>query len=234
MRPNQLPLDLRLRDGSRFETFQADASGLAAATVRAAAQGVPGAERQVFLHGGTGSGKTHLLQAACHEAWFRVRSCVYLPLGDLASGNPAAVLDGMDELGLLALDDLQAVTGNPEWERALFGLINRVRDRAGQLLLAANAPPEALGCGLPDLASRLAWGPVFRLDLPGDRMIKSILQQRAARRGLQLSGPVADYLLRHESRDLEALLQLLDRLDLAALAEQRRLTIPFVRAQLRK
>ncbi|WP_043739849.1 DnaA regulatory inactivator Hda [Thioalkalivibrio nitratireducens] len=233
----QLPLDLRLRDSSRFETFHAGNNGLAVAAVQAVARAFPEAgtgERQVYLHGDAGSGKTHLLQAACHEAFSRGHRCGYLPLAEFAARDPAAVLEALDQLDLLVLDDLQAVAGQRGWERALFGLINRVRDRDGRLVLAARAGPDGIGCLLPDLVSRLAWGPVFRLEQPGEAGIRTILQQQAARRGLTLSTAVADYLLRHECRDLDRLLRLLDRLDLAALAAQRRLTIPFVRAELQR
>ncbi len=120
MPARQLPLDLRLRDHSRFETFHADGNALAAATLEAMAAGEGGVtERQVFLHGGAGSGKTHLLQAACHEAFAQRRSCAYLPLQELHALNPGVVLEGMAGLQLLVLDDLHAVTGRPEWERAL-------------------------------------------------------------------------------------------------------------------
>lgn len=234
MTAGQLPLDLRLRDSSRFETFHAGAHDLLVSTLRDMAVAPDaGCERQVFLHGPPGSGKTHLLQAACHEASAGGRPCAYLPLGELLERDPDAVLDGLDRLDLLALDDLQAVSARPDWARALFGLFNRLRERLGQLLIAARTSPEGLDCQLPDLVSRLTWGPVFRLDLPGDRVLKAILKKRAELRGLQLSDAVVEYLLRHECRDLEFLLTLLDRLDLAALAEQRRLTIPFIRSQLR-
>jgi len=234
MTVGQLPLDLRLRDSSRFETFHTGGHDLPVATLRRMVLASdPGCERQVFLHGPDGCGKTHLLQAACHEASARGRSCAYLPLGELRDRDPDVVLDGLDRLDLLALDDLQAVSAQSEWARALFNLINRVRERDSQLLIASRTAPEGLDCGLPDLVSRLAWGPVFRFDQPGDLELKAILQKRAALRGLQLGDAVAEYLLRHECRDLEFLLTLLDRLDLAALAEQRRLTIPFIRSQLR-
>lgn len=232
MKARQLPLDLRLRDHSRFAAFHPGSNGLAAASVEALATS-RSAERQIFLHGGAGSGKTHLLQAACHAAFAQGRSCAYLPLADLKTEDAFAVLEGMDRLELLVLDDLQAVAGQAGWERALFDLINRVRERKGQLLLAARLSPDGLGCRLPDLTSRLGWGPVFRLEQPGDIELKTILQKRAALRGIELHGSVVDYLLRHECRDLEILLSLLDRLDLAALAAQRRLTIPFIREQLR-
>lgn len=234
MMAGQLPLDVRLRDSSRFETFHAGGHDLLVATLRRmVVASDPGFERQVFLHGPDGCGKTHLLQATCHEASARGRSCAYLPLGELRDSDPDVVLDGMDRLDLLVLDDLQAVSPRPDWARMLFRLINQLRERECQLVIAARKAPDGLDCGLPDLVSRLAWGPVFRLDQPGDLELKAILQKRAELRGLQLSDAVAEYLLRHECRDLEFLLKLLDRLDLAALAEQRRLTIPFIRSQLR-
>ena len=234
MTAGQLPLDLRLRDSSRFETYHPGAQEWLVAMLRRMVLGSgPGGERQVFLHGPDGCGKSHLLQAACHEASASGRPCAYLPLEELRDRDPSAVLHDLDWLELLALDDLQAVCGNPDWARALFGLINRLREREGQLLIAARTAPEGLDCGLPDLVSRLAWGPVLRLDQPGDLELKAILQKRARVRGLQLGDAVAEYLIRHECRDLEFLLSLLDRLDLAALAEQRRLTIPFIRSQLR-
>ena len=228
----QLPLDLRLRDASRFASFFAGGNHLARDAVQGLGAGTDMAGQQVLLHGPLGSGKTHLLQAACHLAHERGERVGYLPLVELAGAPPHAVLDGLETAGLIALDDLDAVVGKDDWDIALFGLLNRLRDSGCRVLLAADRAPEGLDSRLPDLTSRLAWGPIFRMQIPSEPEIKQILAERAALRGLELPAPVAEYLLRHYRRDLIALLELLDRLDLAALAEQRRLTIPFVRAQL--
>jgi len=58
------------------------------------------------------------------------------------------------------------------------------------------------------------------------------LRQAAAARGMSIDDAVLDYLFRHYPRDLDGLLQVLDRLDRASLAEQRRITVPFVRSVL--
>jgi DnaA family protein len=82
---------------------------------------------------------------------------------------------------------------------------------------------------LPDLTSRLGWGPVFQLATLSDRDKRAALQMRARRRGLELGNEVAEYLLRRYPRDMDSLFSLLNQLDRASLVAQRRLTIPFVR-----
>ncbi|WP_019021314.1 DnaA regulatory inactivator Hda [Thioalkalivibrio sp. ALE23] len=228
----QLPLDLRLRDASRFAEYHAEANRIARDTVESLGRNAGLSQPQVYLHGPGATGKTHLLQAACHVAHERGDRAAYLPLAELATAPPAAVLDGLERAGLVALDDLAAVVGSPAWDEALFGLLNRLRDAGCRVLLAAPEPPDGMGATLPDLSSRLGWGPVFRLEPPEEEDLRRILVDRARRRGLEMPDAVANYVLRHQRRDVAALLALLERLDLAALAEQRRLTIPFVRDQL--
>jgi DnaA family protein len=230
----QLPLDLRLRDASRFETFHVGSQALLVVSLQAMTRLVPQSDRHLFLHGGPGTGKTHLLQAASNAAFQQGIACAYLPLRELLRWSPEAVLEGLERRDLLCIDDLQVIVGHHVWERALFGLINRLREGQKRLVLAADRPPDHMGIFLQDLRSRLSWGPVFRLDAPEESDLRAILQKRSAARGLHLSANVANFLLRHVSRDLDHLLALLHELDLAALAERRRLTIPFIRAHLRQ
>ena len=82
---------------------------------------------------------------------------------------------------------------------------------------------------LPDLVSRLAWGLTLYLQLLNDDDKLSALQLRAGKRGFDLPDNVGRYLLSHNTRDLSSLFDLLDHLDEASLAAQRKLTIPFVK-----
>lgn len=218
----QMPLGLHLRDDATFANFLAGANGAAVAALQ------HDQERMVYLWGAPGSGKSHLLQAACHTCTTAGGGPVYLPLGEHESLAPA-VLEGLERAPLIAIDDLHAVAGRSAWEHGLFHLCNRVRDAGGRLLVASAAPPAGLGLELADLLSRLTWGPVFHLQPLDDQQKVAALQERAARRGLELGPEVAGYLLKRCPRDLHSLFQLLERLDHASLAAQRRLTIPFVR-----
>lgn len=237
----QLPLALRWPRRQRFEHFHAGANAVAVAAVHRLAL-EPGAP-WVYLHGVAGSGRSHLLMAACqatladaadtaagaaeHAAVANVRRAQYLPLATFA--DPAGALRGSVGNDLLALDDLDAIAGNAEAERALFDLYNRTRAEGNALLFAAANAPNQLGIVLPDLRSRLAACTQFALKPLDDAERREVLTSQANARGIQLDDNVLDWLFAHYARDLGALLDLLERLDQASLAAQRRITIPFLR-----
>ena len=221
----QLPLSIRFRDGTSFAEY---VPGRNAEPVQCL-QGAPASPGQsVYLWGAAGTGKTHLLQAACRLAAGRGEAAVYVPLRRRDELAPA-MLEGLEALALVCVDDVDAVAGDAAWEAALFHLYNRVRDGGGRVVLAGAAAPRALGLGLPDLATRLAWGLVFQLQPLADEEKAEALRLRARARGMDMPEAVARYLLQRHARDMDALFALLERLDRASLAAQRRLTLPFVR-----
>lgn len=226
----QLPLALRWPRRQRFEHFHPGANAAALAAVQLLAS-EPGAA-WVYLHGAAGSGRSHLLMAACQSAMAAGRRVQYLPLATIA--DKATALRGVAGSELLALDDLDAIAGNREAEHALFDLYNSTRADAGALLIAADHAPTQLGIELPDLRSRLGACTRFMLKPLDDDERRSVLKAQAASRGIELDDSVLDWLFARYARDLGALLDLLDRLDQASLAAQRRITVPFLRGFLRE
>jgi DnaA family protein len=222
----QLPLGVRLRDRARFDSYLAGPNAAAVAQLRALAL-APRAGL-TWLHGPAGSGKSHLLQALCAAAG---PAAAYLPLLELTAQGPAA-LGAWPDARWVCLDDLGLVAGHPDWERALFALYIDCEERGTSLLMAARELPRALPFGLADLASRCAAGHLLGL-LPLDEAGQGeALRLRARLRGLELPDDTLQYLQRRLPRELDSLLEALDGLDEAALADQRRLTVPFVREQL--
>ncbi|MHB1058261.1 MAG: DnaA regulatory inactivator Hda [Rhodanobacter sp.] len=226
----QLPLALRWPRRQRFEHFHAGANAAALAAVQALAL-QPGAP-WVYLHGAGGSGRSHLLMAACQAASSAGQRVQYLPLAALS--DHAAALRGVAGSELLALDDLGAIAGNRDAEHALFDLYNRARAEGSALLFAADATPARLGIELPDLRSRLGACTQFALKPLDDDERRVVLKAQAASRGIELDDSVLDWLFARYARDLGALLDLLDKLDQASLAAQRRITVPFLRGFLRE
>ena len=181
----------------------------------------------LFLHGVAGSGRSHLLQAACCFVSEKERPSIYVPAGDPdISGE---FISQLDPESTVCIDDLDQVVGDVHWEEAVLEVHERLLSSNGRLLLAALQPPRALGLTLPDLATRLAAGGVYRIRPLTERELPRAMQLRARRRGLELPGEVVEYLLRRVPRNSEAIFDLLDRVDEAAFAKKRRLTVPFIR-----
>jgi DnaA family protein len=225
----QLSLGVRLPDRALFASFLPAGNAQAVEHLQQLARGNSGG--LTWLCGPPGSGKTHLLQAACAAAAEHMRSG-YVPLGEV-SALGVGVLEGLPQLQSLSLDDIDRVAGQREWERGLFGLLRELEDGGGRLILAARSPPALLSWALPDLGSRCAAGAVFQLRALADEEQHAALQLRARLRGLELPEETWQWLQRRFPRDMRTLYELLDTLDEAALTAQRRLTVPFIREVLR-
>ncbi len=225
----QIPLNIRLRNGATFSNFIADPSFEALNYLQTI---IRVAEPQsVYLWGADSTGKSHLLQGACHAVSKMGGMTAYIPLAQTDEVSPE-MLVGMENMALVCIDDIDKVVGINDWEIALFHLYNRIRENDAQLFVAANISPGAISINMPDLRSRLSWGMVFKLSQPSDEIKVKILQQRARERGMDMPEEVACFLLRNIPRDMHALLAVLDLLDYESQVAQHRLTIPFVKKYL--
>jgi DnaA family protein len=218
----QLPLGVMLRANAVFANFAPGAN----AEILAALQGA--GRDPVWLWGSRGCGKTHLLQAVCAAAG---GPAAYFPLSDRSV--PPAALTGLASCRVICLDDAAAAAGDLSWERALFGLFNEACDSGGRLVFAASSP-RRLPWRLEDWRSRAGACVIYHVRELDETGRARALELRAAQRGITLPAETLEYLMKRVPRDLPSLLHLLDELDEASLAAQRRLTIPFIRDALEK
>ncbi|MGM0563245.1 MAG: DnaA regulatory inactivator Hda [Pseudomonadota bacterium] len=228
----QLLLGVRLREHAHFDTYQTgDSEGNALALALCESMSAGGGERQLYLHAPDGLGKTHLLQATCAAASARHRVATYVPLEQVSDYGPE-VLEGLEQLNVVCLDNVHSVAGEAHWEEALFHLINRCRHSDARLVMSSTRPPAGHDFVLPDLRSRLGWGPVIALEELSQAQKRDWLQQRAGMRGFDVSDEAADYLLRHYPRSMRFLVYALDELDRVTLQKQRKVTVPLLRQEL--
>lgn len=223
----QIPLSLALNKQLSFADFYAGDNQALVQLLQTSLQHQH-SDGAVFIWSGDAVGKTHLLQAACEALGQDKRQAIYLPLRQHEELTPA-VLEDIAQFDLVCFDDIDAVVGDAEWEQALFLAFNQLFDHGRHMLFAANQNVPALGVELADLRSRLSWGFVYQVLSLNDEQKALALQQRAIRMGLQLPNSVAAFLLKHYSRDMSDLSRLLNELDQASLAQQRKLSVPFVK-----
>ncbi len=225
--PRQLPLPIRLSDTATLTNFCCAAGAAHEQSVAA----LRDFEHQqlVYLWGASGSGVSHLLQAACHLAGEMSRQAQYLPLADVLSYEPQSILENLEQFDLVCLDGVELLSQNPDWQQAVFDLFNSMREQGRRMILGANCPPRELPISLADLKSRLSWGLVFQLPALSDEEKVAVLQFRAARRGIDFAPEPARFLIRRASRDMTDLMARLRQLESAAIERGRTLTIPFIK-----
>ena len=223
----QLPLGFEPGELFTFDSFVAGNNTVAAGLAQQTALGK--GENQLYFWGGPGLGKSHLLQASCNLAAKNQQTVCYLTQREIANQS-VDMFDGLEQLELICLDEIDTWLVDAAWETALFDLINRVRENKNRLIMASAQPPDEAFVKLPDLRSRLFWGPVFQLQGLSDKEKYQALRFRARQSGLELPENVADYLMQRYPRDMFGLFERLAVLDKASMAMQRRLTIPLLKS----
>ncbi len=183
----------------------------------------------LYLWGGSGTGKSHLLLAIAEGLQLDEKQVVYLPMTELIDKPSAEILRSLEKVDVVCIDDLDVISQSPQWQEDLFHCFNRLQNTQCKLLVAAKNNPSNLTIELADLRSRLSTGLIYQLHKLDDKdSVKALLVQAHAR-GLEMPKEVAQYLLRHFSRDMVDQIALLQTLDNASMAAQRKLTIPFVK-----
>ncbi|MBX2858232.1 MAG: DnaA regulatory inactivator Hda [Cellvibrionaceae bacterium] len=226
--PIQLSLGVSLRDDRTFKNFYS-ADGVNQQVLSAIKGLAEGVNDNLIIWGRRGSGLTHLLQAACHDASNNAFSIQYLPLHDMLGYAAEDVCDGLAHVDLVCIDGIDSICGNRQWERAVFNLFNDIRDAGNCLLFASHTSPPALPILLADLKSRLLSCTVYHVEKLSDDDKRVAMIKRAAARGMEMPQDVARFILNRACRDTSTLFELLDCLDDASLQKQRKLTIPFVK-----
>lgn len=225
----QLPLPIQLDHRATFGGFVDGGNATAVSSLKALTT-EPG-EEQIYIWSGSGRGKTHLLQAVCHLAARQEIRAAYFPLRQVAHAGPE-LLRGLEQLNIVCLDDIETVCADAAWAEGLFHFINRCRAEGCRILVAADQGPRTLSVPLADLASRFTWGPVFHLNALLDEDLNEFIVRRGRGHGLELPVDVVSFLMLRTRRDVQQLVTLVDRLDVEALAQQRRITVPFAKSVL--
>lgn len=198
-----MPMDRALR----FDTFVVGASNrLAVSAARAVAEAPGQAYNPLFVYGGSGLGKTHLVAAIAHRAQemqpgLRVRfssgeEVVEGLHAAVASGQPQQFLEQFGQVDLLILDDVQFLTGQRETQSELLRLLNVLLSGGQQLVLTSDRQPADIPDVDQRLLSRLSGGLVVDVGAPDFEMRLAILRNVATERTVSFADGVLEEVAR--------------------------------------
>lgn len=214
---NQMLLDLKLEQTPTLDNFVAGTN--AELLERLRSLGDPRSSEALYIWGGHGCGKSHLLEATA-AAVEGHRPLVHLPGAKVS--NELALSPGT----LLVIDDIEKL--EPEAQIALFRSFNATRFLGLALLLAGCEPPLRLELR-EDLRTRIGQTLIYEIQSLSDEQKAAALRQHAIERGMLMDPGVVHYLLRHGRRDLPSLMAMLNNLDRASLEQKRPPTVPLLR-----
>lgn len=211
MTPRQMAFDLGSQETySREDFFPSHSNAVAWAAIEDWQNWPMG---RMLLIGPAGAGKTHL-----SHIWAAAADGRIICADDLGVGDPTG--HGLH----VAVEDADAVVGQPALEEALFHLHNAVVNAGGRLLLTAKTPPRDWGVRLPDLLSRLQAMPISQLAAPDDALLSAVLVKLFADRQIAVPPNLIPYLAARMERSIAAARQLVAALDARALALGRPIT----------
>lgn len=214
-----------LNERYTFDRFVVgDNNQLAAAAAHAVTETPARLYNPLFIYGGVGLGKTHLMHAIGNAvlARFPERRVLYLSseqftnelIGAIQGGTMAEFRRMYRQIDLLLIDDIQFLEGKRQTQEEFFHTFNALHDAQRQIVITSDRPPKEIGVE-DRLVSRFEWGLVTDIQLPDFETRVAILRKRAEDDGLEISGmeEVLDFIARHctsSVRELEgAIIKLL-------------------------
>lgn len=206
-----------------FEQFVVGPSNrLAHAACRAVCERPGRLYNPLFIHGPSGLGKSHLLQATCDA--LRRKSgemdVVYVScetfINDfvraIETGDLQQFRDGARQAHALVIDDVQFIANRESSQEELFHTFNVVYQSQNQIILSADSAPSEIPTLEDRLVSRFNWGLVAQIDPPNRETRQAILQKKARLRGCEVPDEVLDYIAEHVQSNIRLLEGALTRL----------------------
>ncbi|MEX0856062.1 MAG: chromosomal replication initiator protein DnaA [Gemmatimonadota bacterium] len=206
-RPSAAKRTAGLNDRYTFERFVVGTNNqLAAAACRAVAERPARTYNPLFLYGGVGLGKTHLMHAVGHlllernpaaqVAYVTTERFMNELVNAIQQGTTIAFRRRFRHIDLLLVDDVHFLTQKESTQEEFFHTFNALYESGKQLVLTSDRPPKELA-GVEDrLVSRFEWGLVADIKPPDYETRVAILQKKASLDGLVIDPEVFDYVAR--------------------------------------
>ena len=182
----------------------------------------------MYIYGLKNSGKTYLLQSLCNKYSKNDKSSLFLPLMDVTKYG-VEIIDSIENMDLVCIDGLEAVSQNKEWEIGLFNLINNAQQTGCRLVFTSSSEEGAINFSLADLDSRIRKFQSHEIFPISDDHLLKALKKTTNLRSISLGEKEAQYLITYTKRNIADLTIILESLDQLSMENKRRITIPLIK-----
>ncbi len=168
----------------------------------------------LYIYGGVGLGKTHLLNAIGNASLCKGKRVVYVSAEQFTNEFVNAIRERKTDdfrnkyrnADMLLIDDIQFLSGKEQTEESFFHIFNELRDTDRQIALTSNCPPNLIPSIQDRLRSRLEWGLSVGIQSPDYETRLAILQTKAQKEDVELSQDVLEFIaqrIKQNIRELE-------------------------------
>ncbi len=206
-----------------FDTFVVGASNqFAHAAAQAVGDSPSRAYNPLYLYGGVGMGKTHLMQAIGHQIKRRnpAARLTYISaekftnevINSLRFDRMTTLRDRFRTVDVLLVDDIQFIAGKERTQEEFFHTFNALYDQQKQIVISSDCPPKEISSIEERLRSRFEWGLIADIQPPDLETKIAILQKKADLEKVKLSDEVAEFIARSIKSNVRELEGALTRL----------------------
>ncbi len=206
--------DTALNNKYTFDSFVVGSCNrLAYAAALGVAQNPGQGYNPLFIYGGPGLGKTHLLQSIGNMARANNSAVLYVSGEQFTNDFINAIRQrGMDEfrckyrsVDILLIDDIQFIIGKEQTEESFFHTFNDLHNSNRQIIIASDRPPKSMRLIEDRLRSRFGWGLIVDIQPPELETRLAILQTKTEQFGTKTSPDVLEYIARQIKRNIREL-----------------------------
>ena len=184
---------------------------------------------QIFIDDLGSNGKSYLLQAICNDFSNSSNSSIYIPMQEAINLDPS-ILEGVSELNLICIDDVDLINKRREWELALFNLINECYEKDCFLLLSGSVNKlEAI----PDLVTRIKKMETLRLEAINDDELLEATQAISKNLNIEISDKNMNYLINNSKRDIKTIFRTLSQLEKESLERKKSIGLNLIKEVIR-
>ena len=224
----------------RFSTFiVGKANEVAATAARTLASAGSVVFNPLFLHGGTGRGKTHLLHAIGQDFLERHPDARVVSMSAekfmvefiraLKENDTIGFKSRLRSADLLLIDDVQFIAGKDSTQEEFFHTMNEIITAGRRLVITSDRAPQDLDGISPRILSRLSWGLVADINQADYELRFNILEAKLAMLpGVEMPQPVVEFLARRLTNSIRELEGALNRIAAYSMMTGRTIDLPFV------
>ncbi|RXJ77635.1 chromosomal replication initiator protein DnaA [Arcobacter sp. F155] len=201
-----------------FDSFVVGSSNQMAYNASLAVSEKPGIQyNPLFIYGGTGLGKTHLLQAIGNDAIEKGKTVIYVTIEQFMNDFTFSIKNKNMEhfrgkyrkCDVLLIDDIQFLSGKEQTQEEFFHTFNELHNAKKQIVMTSDRLPSQIAGLVDRLKSRFEWGLTADIQIPGLETKIAIIEKKSELNGIALSREIINYIatnLDNSIREIEGVL----------------------------